>query len=121
MLNQLTKPALPIRLLCEELPNVNAFSAHKMFTIFCAPFFNRIPYFKILAMPLVLFIADTNSRKPYVSFRVVWIHTVTMFSFDFLKLSQVLIGYALYSMFFSPTLMSPRKFKVSLLFLKCLV
>ena len=45
------QPASPIRLLCEELPNVYVFSAHKMFTTFCAPFPNRISHFKILAMP----------------------------------------------------------------------
>ena len=59
------KPTLHIRLLYEELPNVYVFSAHKMFTTFCAPFPDRISYFKILAIPLVyalLFIADTNPR-----------------------------------------------------------
>ena len=35
---QLAKPALPIRFLYEELPNVYVFSANKMFTTFCAPF-----------------------------------------------------------------------------------
>ena len=34
------KPALPIRFLYEELPNVFVFSAHKMFRTFCAPFRN---------------------------------------------------------------------------------
>ena len=48
---QPAKPASPIRLLCEELSNVYVFSAHKMFTTFCAPFPNRISHFKILAMP----------------------------------------------------------------------
>ena len=48
---QPAKPALPIRFLYEELPNVFVFSAHKMFTTFCAPFPNRISHFKILAMP----------------------------------------------------------------------
>ena len=45
------KPAFPIRLLCEELPNVYAFSAHKTFTTFCVPFPVKISRFKILAMP----------------------------------------------------------------------
>ena len=45
------KPALPIRFLCEELPNVYVFSAHKVFTTFCVPFPNRISHLKILAMP----------------------------------------------------------------------
>ena len=45
------KPALPIRFLYEELPNVYVFSSHKMFTTFCGPFPNRIFHFKILAMP----------------------------------------------------------------------
>ena len=48
---QPAKPALPISFLYEELPNVYVFSAHKMFTTFCAPFPNRISHFKILAMP----------------------------------------------------------------------
>ena len=48
---QPAKPALPIRLLCEVLPNVYVFSAQKMFTTFCASFLNRITNFKILAMP----------------------------------------------------------------------
>ena len=48
---QPAKPALPIRFLYEELPKVYVFSAHKMFTTFCAPFPNRILYFKILPMP----------------------------------------------------------------------
>ena len=48
---QSAKPALPIRLLCEKLPYVYVFSAHKMFTTFCASFRNRISHFKIVAMP----------------------------------------------------------------------
>ena len=36
------KPASPIRLLYEELPKVYVFSAHKIFTTFCASFPNRI-------------------------------------------------------------------------------
>ena len=39
---QPTKPAIPIRFLYEKLPNVYVFSAHKMFTTFCAPFPNFI-------------------------------------------------------------------------------
>ena len=45
------KPALAIRFLYGDLPNVYMFSAHKMFTSFRAPFPNRISSFKILAMP----------------------------------------------------------------------
>ena len=45
------KPDLPIRFLYEELPKVDVFSSHKMLRTFCAPFINRISYFKILAMP----------------------------------------------------------------------
>ena len=45
------KPALPIRFLYKELASDYVFSAHKMFTTFCAPFPNRISNFKILAMP----------------------------------------------------------------------
>ena len=48
---QPAKPALPIKYLYEELPNVFVFSAYKMFTIFCASFPNRMFHFKILAMP----------------------------------------------------------------------
>ena len=48
---QSAKSASPIWLLCEELPKVYVFSARKMFTTFCAPFPNRIFYFKVLAMP----------------------------------------------------------------------
>ena len=48
---QPAKPALPIRFLYEQLSNIFVFSAHKMFTTFCAPFPNRISDFKILAMP----------------------------------------------------------------------
>ena len=48
---QSAKPASPIRLLCEELPKVYVFSADKIFTICCAPFPNRIFYFKTQAMP----------------------------------------------------------------------
>ena len=48
---QPAKPVLPIRLFYKELPKVYVFSAHKMFTAFCARFPNRISHFKILAMP----------------------------------------------------------------------
>ena len=48
---QSAKPASPIRFLHEQLPNVYAFSTHKMFTTFCTLFPNRIFDFKILAMP----------------------------------------------------------------------
>ena len=48
---QPAQPDLPIRFLYKELSNVRVFSAHKMFTTFCAPFSNRICRFKILAMP----------------------------------------------------------------------
>ena len=44
------QPASPIRLLCEQLPKVDVFSAHKIFTTFCAVFPNRISHLKILAM-----------------------------------------------------------------------
>ena len=50
---QLAKLASPIRLLYEELPKVYVFAAHKIFTILCGPFPNRISHFKILAMPEV--------------------------------------------------------------------
>ena len=42
MLVQPVKPASPIRFLYEEQPNVYLFSAHKIFTTFCAPFPNGI-------------------------------------------------------------------------------
>ena len=48
---QPAKPDSPVRLLCEELPSVYVFFAHMMFTIFYAPFPNRISHFKILALP----------------------------------------------------------------------
>ena len=48
---QPAKPALPIRFLCEQLPKVYVFFAHKIFTVFCASFPNSISHFKILAMP----------------------------------------------------------------------
>ena len=49
---QPAKSALPIiKLLCEVYPKIYAFSAHKIFTTFCAPFLNRISDFKVLAMP----------------------------------------------------------------------
>ena len=38
MLVQPGKTASPIRLLCEELPYVYVFFAHKIFMIFCVPF-----------------------------------------------------------------------------------
>ena len=44
------QPASPIRFLYEELPNVYVFSAHKIFTTFCAPFPDRISHFEIPAM-----------------------------------------------------------------------
>ena len=48
---QPAKPDSPVRLLCDQLLKVYVFSAHKIFTIFCAPFPIRISHFKILAMP----------------------------------------------------------------------
>ena len=51
MLVQPAKPALPLRLLCEQLPKVYVFSAHMMFATFCAPFPDRMFHFKIAAMP----------------------------------------------------------------------
>ena len=47
---QPAKPASPIRLLHEELPNIYVFFTYQMFTTFCAPFPNGISLFKILAM-----------------------------------------------------------------------
>ena len=35
---QPAKPALPIKLLREQLPKADVFSAHKIFTTFCASF-----------------------------------------------------------------------------------
>ena len=51
VLVQLAMPASLIRLLYKKLPNIHLFSAHKIFTTFCAPLPNRISHFKILAMP----------------------------------------------------------------------
>ena len=62
---QPTKPALPIRGLHEELPNVDVFSAHKMFTTFCAPFPNRISHFKILSMPYIYVLCSSRTRTQW--------------------------------------------------------
>ena len=59
---QPTEPALPIRFLYEELPKICVFSAHEMFTTFCAPFPNRISHFKILAMPFVCGLCSLLTR-----------------------------------------------------------
>ena len=37
---QQAKPALPVELLCEQLPKVYVFSADKIFTTLCSPFLN---------------------------------------------------------------------------------
>ena len=55
--------ASPIRLLYERLPKVYVFSAHKMFTTFCAPFPIRISHFKILAMPQVYMLCSLLTRS----------------------------------------------------------
>ena len=47
---QPAKSDLSVRLLCDQLPKVYVFSAHYIFTIFCAPFPNRISHFKVLVM-----------------------------------------------------------------------
>ena len=39
------------RFLYEEVIKFYVFSAHKIFTTFCASFPNRISHFKIMAMP----------------------------------------------------------------------
>ena len=62
VLVQLAKPASPISSLYKQLPNVYVFSAHKIFTSFCAPFPNRISYFKILAMPQVYVLCSLLTR-----------------------------------------------------------
>ena len=103
---QPTKPASPIGLLFEELPNVYVFSVHKMFATFCASFPNISFQDPGYALPLcTLFTADTNPREPCVSrslevgitflilsyskakgqnvCRVVRFDTVTLFCFDF--------------------------------------
>ena len=70
---QPAKPASPIRFLCDQLPNVYVFSAHKMFMTFCAPFPNRISRFKILAMPLVYVLCSLLTRTHgSLAFPVVW-------------------------------------------------
>ena len=49
---QPAKPTSPIKLSGKELPKLNVFSAHTIFTIYCASFSSRLSYFKIpLAMP----------------------------------------------------------------------
>ena len=70
---QPAKPVSPIKLLCEELPNVYVFCAPKFFTTFCAPFHNRISHFKILAMPYVLVLCSLLIRtQRSLAFPVVW-------------------------------------------------
>ena len=70
---QPTKPALPIRFLYVELPNVYVFFPHKMFTTFCAPFPNKISHFKILAMPYIIVLCSLLTRTPgSLAFPVVW-------------------------------------------------
>ena len=70
---QPAKPALPIRFLYEELPNVYVFFAHKMFMTFCAPLPNRISHFKILAMPYVYVLCSLLTRtQGSLGFPVVW-------------------------------------------------
>ena len=70
---QPAKPASPIRFLYEELPNVCVFSAHKMFTTFCAPFSNRISHFKILSMPLVHVVCSLlKQTQGSLAFPVFW-------------------------------------------------
>ena len=49
--DQVAKLASPIGLLCEQLPKVYVFFAHKIFMTFCALFPSRISHFKIPAMP----------------------------------------------------------------------
>ena len=70
---QSAKLASPIRFLYEELPNVYVFSAHKMFTTFCAPFPSRISHFKILAMSWVYELRSLLTRtQKILVFPVVW-------------------------------------------------
>ena len=69
VLVQPAKPALPIRLLYEELPNVYVYSAHKMFTTFFLLFLIEylISRFWLCLSLCALFIVNTNPRKPCVS------------------------------------------------------
>ena len=70
---QPAKPAPPIRLLCEELPKIHVFSAHWIFTTFCASFPNRVFHFKIVAMPLVYELCLLLTRiQGSLAFSVVW-------------------------------------------------
>ena len=70
---QPAEPALPIRFLCEELPSVYVFSAHKVVTTFCAPFPHRISHFKILALPLVYVLCSLLTQtQGSLAFPVVW-------------------------------------------------
>ena len=67
---QPAKPDLPIKFLYEELLNVDMFSAHNMFTTFCAQFSQQNISFQDPGYALglyALFIADTNPGKPCVS------------------------------------------------------
>ena len=70
---QPAKPALPIRFLYEELPNINVFSARKMFTTFCAPFPDRISHFKILTMPYIYVLCPLlTQNQGSLALSVVW-------------------------------------------------
>ena len=72
-LRMAVQPALPISFLYEELPKVYMLFEHKMFTAFCAPFPNRISYFKILAMPWVYVLCSLLTRtQGSLAFPVVW-------------------------------------------------
>ena len=67
------QPVLPIRFLYKELQNGYVFSAHKMFTTFCAPFSNRISHFKILAMLWVYVLCSLLTQtQQSLAFPVVW-------------------------------------------------
>ena len=59
---QPAEPALPNRLLCEELPNIYVFCAHKILTTFCTSFPNRISHFKILFMPYMCALCSLLTR-----------------------------------------------------------
>ena len=59
---QPAKPALPIRVLYEEIPNAYVFFAHTIFTTFCAPFPKRISHLKILVMPLAYVLNSLLTR-----------------------------------------------------------
>ena len=73
------KPASPMLHLSNQQPTVFVFSAHKIFTTWCAPFPNRIFDFEILRF---LILSYFEAKQQNV-FHVVRFYAVMLFSFDY--------------------------------------